>query len=474
MPLQESRVPCENLVTVKDQPNTQSGVLLHRQGRALHLPCRRHSPGDGMVRSPFGRRRRFYQFTGCHEGGRMDFRHPEYASGEGARLVEEDGPGSGQGFQHVAPLQQDPPAGCGAHAAEQGEGNGDHEGAWAGHHQEDQGPVPPVPESPQACEGGHQGEEGGKDHHSRSVPPGKGRDEPLGGGLSLPGLLDQPESFGKGCLAEGAEHGHREGAAEVDAPGEHFAPLRHVPRDRFSRQGGRIQGGRPIKHLSVEGNPLPRLHEQRAPSRDVLRPGRFPFPVFEHRRPVRADVQERQDGTAGPLHGEGLHQFPRFVKQHHRHRFGELADGESAAGGGRHEKELVEKSPPAEVSRHGTEDLYSRRQVGSYIQKKPGGFPEGQKEGCEPEQGSGGKAEHISLRQGRRSFRETFFGDHHPRLDGRHDGPDAGEEFTGRPLILERNPHSAGDEVDGGGRDTWQHGYGFLDLRGTLGAVQTF
>ncbi|MPM18474.1 hypothetical protein SDC9_64885 [bioreactor metagenome] len=194
--LKQSSVSRENFLSVADQPDTQPGKLLHGKGRALSSPSRcGDGPGDGMVRPPFCGGRRFNQFTGCHEGGRMDLRHPEHPPGEGARLVEENGLRAGQGFQHIAPLQQDPPPGCGPHAAEQGEGNGDHEGAGAGHHQEDQSPVPPVPESAKTCEWRHQGEEGGQDDNGRGVPPGERRDEPLGGGLSLPGLFDQPEPF---------------------------------------------------------------------------------------------------------------------------------------------------------------------------------------------------------------------------------------------------------------------------------------
>ena len=109
--LKQSSVSRENFLSVADQPDTQPGKLLHGKGRALSSPSRcGDGPGDGMVRPPFCGGRRFNQFTGCHEGGRMDLRHPEHPPGEGARLVEENGLRAGQGFQHIAPLQQNPPA----------------------------------------------------------------------------------------------------------------------------------------------------------------------------------------------------------------------------------------------------------------------------------------------------------------------------------------------------------------------------
>ena len=120
--------------------------------------------------------------------------HFEHSLGEGAGFIRRNHGHILEGIDIVGPLDQNPPAGCTAYAAEIAQRHRDNQGAGAGNHQHHQRPIHRIR---QGDTGQQQGRQEGRQNRDTHDNGGVNRCEPgnelLGGRLSRRGILNQFE-----------------------------------------------------------------------------------------------------------------------------------------------------------------------------------------------------------------------------------------------------------------------------------------
>ena len=111
--------------------------------------------------------------------GREDARYTEVALGERARLVKDDSVRAGERVEIGAALDEEPRTGCRAEPREEGERNGDDEGAGAGDDEEGQRTVDPRREGVSHDERRQDGDGESGAYDDGGIDARKARDERL-------------------------------------------------------------------------------------------------------------------------------------------------------------------------------------------------------------------------------------------------------------------------------------------------------
>ena len=295
---------------------------------------------------------------------RVDGGDREHAPGKGAGFVEYHGVGFGQCLQIVATLDQNAAAAGAADTAEKAQRHGDYQGAGAGDHQEDQGPVEPITpqrtrqkawqggdwDQGQSCCGQQEQRRRGN-YHTGGVVPGKAGDEGLAGGLFLAGVFHQVQNFGHGRFLTGPGHPDPQHAGQVHAAADDGIACLHIPGGGFAGQSGGIQRGAAGEHHAVQGYPLAGLHHHHGIHGHILRVHLLGTPILPLQvGNIRPDVHEGGNGLPGTAYGVVLEQLAHLVKEHDKHRFGVLRGEEGAYRGQGHEKILVEDLSVGDVA----------------------------------------------------------------------------------------------------------------------------
>ena len=211
------------------------------------------------------------------------------------------------GLQDLGALDQDAELGAAAGADHQRGRRGQAQGARAGDDQHGDGGgerrrQPVTGADPEAQRADGQGD------HDRDEDPGDPVGQPLHLGLAVLGVLDQLGHLGE--LGVGADPGGAddEPAAGVDGRADDGVAEPDLDRHRLAGQHRRVHRGRALLDDAVGGDLLARADDEPVADGELL--GGDPR-LDARRRPqhgdvLRAELQQRPQGGAGPALGAGL------------------------------------------------------------------------------------------------------------------------------------------------------------------------
>ena len=281
--------------------------------------------------------------------GREDARYTEVALGERACLVKDDSVRAGERVEIGAALDEEPRTGCRAKPREEGERNGDDEGAGAGDDEEGQRTVDPRREGVSHDERRQDGDGESGAYDDGGIDARKARDERLRARLLIRRLLHEIQNARRSGLRIGGRDADGQHARDVDAAAEERISRTYGARQGLSREGGSIERALSCGHRPVEWHALTRIDADHAADGDRLGMYDFLAPVHEDVRRVGADVHERRDGAACALDSTILQELTELVEQHDGGGLGVVGEREGAERGGAHEKVLAKEMPLPQI-----------------------------------------------------------------------------------------------------------------------------
>ena len=281
--------------------------------------------------------------------GGENARYTEVALGERACLVKDDGVRAGERVEIGAALDEEPRTGCRAEPREEGERNGDDEGAGAGDDEEGQRAVDPRREDVSRDEGRQDSDAESGAYDDGGIDARKARDERLRPRLFIRRLLHEIQNARRSGLRIGSCDADGQRARDVDAAAEERISRMHGARQGLSRERSGVERALACGHRSVERHALPRIDADHAADGDRLGVYDFLVPVHEDARRVGADVHERRDGAACALDGTILQELTELIEQHDSGGLGVVAEREGAERGGAHEKVLTKEMPLPQI-----------------------------------------------------------------------------------------------------------------------------
>ena len=281
--------------------------------------------------------------------GGEDARHTEVALGERACLVKDNGVRAGERVEIGAALDEEPRTGCRAEPREEGERDGDDEGAGAGDDEEGQCTIDPRREDVSRDEGRQDSDAESGAYDDGGIDARKARDERLRPRLFIRRLLHEIQNARRSGLRIGSCDADGQRARDVDAAAEERISRMHGARQGLSRERSGVERALACGHRSVERYAFPRIDADHAADGDRLGMYDFLAPVHEDARRVGADVHERRDGAACALDGTILQELTELIEQHDGGGLGIVAEREGAERGGAHEKVLAKDMPPPQI-----------------------------------------------------------------------------------------------------------------------------
>ena len=278
-----------------------------------------------------------------HARSRQDFGHLEVAFGQGAGLIRHDGVQVREEFQVVRALDEDAVRARGADAAEEGEWDGDHEGARAGYDEEGTCTVDPGRRI--AGEDRRDDREGDRGvHDDRGVDAGEAGDEVLGLRLLLGGVLDELEDLRHRRILEGLGRPDAEEALAVDAAGDDGLTRVNAARNGLTGERRGVHHGLTAQDLGVDRDLLARPDHEDVPDLDVVRIHRLDGPVRAlNIGLLRHDIHETRDVLAGLPEGVLLEPLADEVEGHDGDGLGVLAGREGTDRRHEHEERLIHR-----------------------------------------------------------------------------------------------------------------------------------
>ena len=287
----------------------------------------------------------------------MDTGHLKHAPGQGTGLVKDHRGYIRQGFQVVGALDQDPlPAGT-ADAGKEAQRDGDYQRAGAGHNQECEGPVDPLPPGPGAA----QDQTDNRRQHrqcqgciayGRGIDPGKPCNKVFAFGFPGGRILHQVQDLGNGGFTElffGADLEH---ARQIDAAGDNLLANGHISGDTLSGKGRGIQRGGAFLHNAVDGHLFTGLHHDQRTNLHFVGIHLLQNAIPLHIGIIRADVHKLTDVAATLAHRIALEPLTDLVEQHHGNGLQVIpfhggpvlinGQGQGPQGGNRHQKAFIE------------------------------------------------------------------------------------------------------------------------------------
>ena len=319
----------------------------------------------------------------------MHRRHDEDALGERASLVEDDDVGVGQCLEIVRTLDEDALLGRPTDASEEGERNGDDQGAGARDDEEGERTQKPGGEAAEKVtrdERPHHGEGDGREDDDGRVDVGKARDEALAPRLVLAGVLHEVEDLRGGGLAELLGHASAHDAGDVHAARDDLVARRDVAGRALAGERHGVEARRALHDLAIEGYLLPRTNENRVSHVHVRRRDGLYLAVALHVGGVGTDVHELRDGRAALVLGEVLEELAHLEEEHDEDGLGELgltawdeADEKRAERGDGHEEVLVEGLSPDDALAGLGEHVVAGHEVGreEHQELRPDGHVKG-------------------------------------------------------------------------------------------------
>ena len=275
-----------------------------------------------------------------------------------------------QGLQVVAALHQNAMLGGTADAAEEAEGDGDHQGAGAGHHQEVQRSGDPHAPASLKQQGGDNGQGQGGKNHGGGVVPGEFSDKVFRLGLLFAGILHQVQDLGHGGFPKGPGDPDMEQAGQVDTAADHLVPGGYVPGKGFPGEGGGIQRAVSLGDYAIQGDPLAGLDDDGVSHRHLIRVHLDQLAVPFHIGIVRTDVHQGGDGLPAAPHSHALEELAHLIEEHDGHGLGVLPAAESADGGDGHEKVFVKDLAVADVLHRPPQYIPADNSIGDEVEQE--------------------------------------------------------------------------------------------------------
>ena len=265
----------------------------------------RDRPGDGVLGGVLQGAGQPQDLVGVLAGAGDDIEQGHLPGGDRAGLVEQHGVDGAGALEHLGSLDQDAELGAPAGADHQGGRRGQSERAGAGDDQygdggrERRGEAPAGPD-PEA-EGGRRQRDHDRDEDSRD-PVG----QPLGLGLAVLGVLDQPGHLGE--LGVRADPGdlYDETPADVDGRADDGVPDADLHRHRLPGEHRGVDGGGTLLDHAVGGDLLPGAYDEPVADRQLLdrhpRLDRRPGAARRPSSPARAGPagRHRPAASTGP------------------------------------------------------------------------------------------------------------------------------------------------------------------------------
>ena len=399
--------------------------------------------------------------------------HREFALGQRAGLVKDYDARLGQRLQIIAALDQDTLLGRAADAAEKAQGNGNHQGAGAGHHQEVQRaghPHTPLPTREQRGEDRQR--QGGKDDDG-GIVPGEFGNKMLRLGFFLTGVFDQVQNPGNCRFPKGFCDLYMEQSRQIHAPGNHLIALGHVAGQRFAGEGGGVQRRAALRHYAVQRDALPGLDHDGIAHRNFLRVHLDQLAVPLHVGVVGAYVHQISNRLAAPADRYALEQLAHLIEQQDRYALRVLPAAESAQRRYRHQEIFVEHLAVGDVPDRFPNHVPAHYGVGDQKERQTKKtFHRQQQSAYKQRKADKNAVEHLFLLFGHKWPSSPLFQDNFTvRLhlaadfyDLLHDGVEPG--------VVPLYRHFLAHEAHGGAGHAVDFLNGGFHLRGAVGTVQ--
>ncbi len=171
-------------------------------------------------------------------------------------------------------------------------------------------------------------------------------------------------------MAEGLGGPDAQDAGKIDAAADDRVAGENVPGQALACQGGGIYSALPRDDFAVDGDFFPRADYNDSADRHSIRRNTQGFAVFFQVGEIGTDVHKLRDASSGAADGVLLKQRTGFIKNHNRHGFGIITQGDSANCGHGHEEVFIKDFPAELPPGSPQKDVPARQEIGRNQESK--------------------------------------------------------------------------------------------------------
>ena len=251
----------------------------------------------------------------------MNFTDSKGAFCQGACFVKDHHLRMGQGFQVVAPLNQNTDFGGTADTAKETKRNGDHQCAGAGNNQEGQCPVNPYAKRllqenrRQDCQGQS------SKYNDWRIVSGKPADKVFCPAFFVACIFHQVKYFGDCGFSKFLCGLYGKNTCLIDTTADNVHSRLYFTGHGFTCQRRSIKSRNAFDNFSVQRYTLSGFYNDCISNFYLVRVYLDQFSVSLYIGIIRSDIHKACNGFPGLGHGIRLEPFPYLIKQHNSHAF---------------------------------------------------------------------------------------------------------------------------------------------------------